>query len=195
MKRLALACLFVLALVASIAPAPAAEADCTTNFKWNQSWAMLRGAENLPSSWDSSIKAAAAQWSGVPGADWRVSWLGIGFIGPIIGGDISKSTPAGGFGGAPAVTVLVASGGNLSSSNIFLNPAYTWNTSGTMNQASQKADVRTVVVHELGHWVVLNHPNQCGAMTSAETASAMNPNWKKKWTINSDDKAGLAKIK
>ena len=72
------------------------------------------------------------------------------------------------------------------------NNTFTWNTSGTMNGTLKQADVRTIAVHEMGHASGLNHPDVCGAMDSAEIASAMNPNWTQKWTVNSDDKAGIA---
>ncbi|MGW5240886.1 hypothetical protein ACWEOW_18290 [Monashia sp. NPDC004114] len=63
---------------------------------------------------------------------------------------------------------------------------------GSVNQSTKQADVGTVMVHELGHEIYLNHPSACGSMTSAEVGAAMNPAWVKRWYTNSDDKAGAA---
>ncbi len=76
--------------------------------------------------------------------------------------------------------------------NTWMNPAYTWNQAGTMNQAQLKADVLTVALHELGHWLQLNHPPVCGAMDANEVAAVMNPNWTAKWVLGADDKNASA---
>jgi hypothetical protein len=76
-------------------------------------------------------------------------------------------------------------------SHVYLNSLFSWNTVGTMNESLNQADVHTVAMHEVGHSSGLNHPSVCGPMTTAEVAAAMNPNWQKKWNLNSDDQSGL----
>ena len=63
-----------------------------------------------------------------------------------------------------------------------------------MNQAQSKADITTVALHEMGHWLELLHPSDCGAMDANEVAAVMNPNWVKKWATNIDDQTGAATI-
>jgi hypothetical protein len=138
------------------------------------------------------MAAAAGQWNGISGASWTVSWKNYDFIGPTQATVLRQSTAPPGFGGAPAVTDLRYSGSTITGGNIYLSTAFTWNTSGTMNQTNKQADVRTIMVHEFGHEVYLNHPSSCGGMTTDEVNSAMNPNWRQKWYTNADDKAGTA---
>ena len=138
------------------------------------------------------MSASAGQWNGISGANWTVAWKNYSFVGPVMASVRKQSTAPPGFGGAPAVTDLTYSGSTITAGSIFLNSAFTWNTSGTMNQANRQADVRTIMVHELGHEVYLNHPSSCGSMTTDEVNAAMNPNWVKKWYTNPDDKAGAA---
>lgn len=78
-----------------------------------------------------------------------------------------------------------------------MNPNWTWNLNGNFNKANHVVDVRTVTTHELGHELVLDHPDvgACAGLTAAEAASAMNANYTKKWTTNSDDEAGAAYMK
>jgi Matrixin len=92
----------------------------------------------------------------------------------------------------PGITLGPATSGTHATASVILNSRFTWNTSGTMNQAQRRTDVRTVSLHEIGHANGLHHPSACGAMTAAEVASAMNPNWTNKPNTNSDDKAGIA---
>jgi hypothetical protein len=88
----------------------------------------------------------------------------------------------------------VNANGIIQSANSWLNPAFTWNADGVMNQAQKKADVTTIVLHEIGHWFELLHPSDCGAMNANEVAAVMNPNWQRKWSVNTHDKAGAAAI-
>jgi hypothetical protein len=151
----------------------------------------IRGT-TTPKSWDSALAAAAGQWSHLSGASWVVYYKKNGFIGPVNADMYLKSSAPPGYSGAPAVTDLKYSGSRITSGSIYFNKSFSWNLTGTLNQAGKKADVRTVAIHELGHEIYLNHPSSCGSMTSAEVAAAMNPNYKKKWTTNADDRAGAA---
>lgn len=174
--------------------APTVEAFCATNVKWSsgaphQAWA----AANIPVGFRGAVQNSVVGWNNVPGSTWNVSYIAPGPLGPPAnGGWISMSTPAIGFGGVPGITQV--SGNPIVAANSWLNPAYTWNAAGVMNQAQLKADVTTVTLHELGHWLFLAHPSQCGAMDASEVAAVMNPQWTSKWSLNADDKAGSANM-
>jgi hypothetical protein len=173
-----------------------AQAYCTTPLKWSSPGAVkIRPGSGIPASWDSILSTSAGQWRGISGSSFSINAVSRTFVGPIYGGGFVKSNPpagASGFGGAPGVTILARSGNTVTSAMLYLNPAFTWNTTGTMNQSRSQADVRTVTIHEIGHWLVLNHPNACGSMTQAEKDATMNPDWRKKWNTTSDDKSGAA---
>ena len=181
--------------VLMIVPITPADAYCTSGItRWTGSSYTLH-VTPLIAGWNtSSVTNANAQWDN----------------GNISGSTLNYNTPLYNQGLAFAYQASFAnfsqvglpnnipgatsnsSGATHASSWMRFNTTFTWNTSGTMNQAQKQADVRTVALHEMGHASGLNHPSVCGAMTSAEIASAMNPNWTAKWTVNSDDKAGIA---
>jgi hypothetical protein len=153
----------------------------------------------VPANWSTSINNARLQWD-----DSRVNT----FISPYGSSSLNYNTPVTGSvpfaykmyysdfpnlgypNNVPGATINGA-GATHSTSTMWFNDNFTWNFVGTMSQSQMKADVHTVVMHEMGHSSGLNHPDVCGAMTSSEVAASMNPNWTKKWTINSDDAWGI----
>jgi hypothetical protein len=56
-----------------------------------------------------------------------------------------------------AFTVPIYSGNELVSTDIYFNEGFNWTTNGS------GTDIKTVVVHEIGHALALNHPNQAPA--------------------------------
>lgn len=196
MKRRALRTALAIALggmsvVLPLAAAAPAEAFCATNLKWVGSTLYSKPASGVPTGWNDSLKASLSQWNNISGANWTLIWS----PSSAVHFTFRYATPSGGFGGAPALTAIQTLGGSVNGGDVYFNPNWSWNESGNLNQANKVADVRTVTVHELGHELVLTHPNECGAMTTAEVGSAMNPNFTKKWYTNSDDKAGAAYMK
>lgn len=92
-------------------------------------------------------------------------------------------------GGSPGVTqhdYLLYDWNTIESSTTILSNGYTWNFEGYMDQATYAADVKTVLIHELGHWLVLDHSNT--------SSSVMYSDWTKKWSLYSDDIAGIRAI-
>ncbi len=164
-------------------------------------------AATVPSGWTSAIDASRSQWNGITGSSFSYS-APVRVTGPL--------PPAGGHGtairyydihtndGIPLSTPAWTSNldplsVNHSIAYVNLSSKWSWNTSGTLNQATHTADVRTVVVHEMGHANGLAHPwqsNCAGAggrsMSAAEQASVMNVTFTQKWNTNSDDKAAMA---
>lgn len=149
---------------------------------------------SVPSSWGGAIQASANAWNGK--ANWTFRYVPYGQYGPYFGAVYRASFRSRGYPAVPGLTQHhVNSAGQPANHSMYLNSDFTWNLSGTMNQTYKKADVRTVVTHELGHFFILVHPNECtGTVTDAEKAAVMNPNWRTKWTPNSDDIAGLKSL-
>lgn len=180
------------AAVPAVTASPAQAYCASPALAWNSTNLSIRSATSVPSGWDPIMASAAAQWNGISGASWSVSWKNYNFVGPVMAFVYKQSSAPPGFGGAPGVTDLRYSGSTITGGNIYMNSTFSWNTSGTMNQANKQVDVGTVMVHEMGHEVYLNHPSSCGAMTTAESGAAMNPAWVTRRATNSDDKAGVA---
>lgn len=138
----------------------------------------------------------AGMWNGVSGLTY-----GAAMMNGIYGDFNLYATNFGswGFPNMPGITFNYDSAWNVETwpdpshaySQIFLNNAWSWNTSGYLNPSFQTADVTTVVGHEAGHSAGLNHPLECHAMCCNEPTSVMNPSSTKKWAINSDDIGGL----
>lgn len=177
--------------IAPLTTAAPAQAYCGTTIEWPGTYLYTKAGSNVPSGWIDAIKGSVSQWNNISGANWTLDYS----PSSAVQFTIRYATPTGGFGGAPGLTVIETLGSSVNGGDVYLNPNWTWNLVGNLNQANQVADVRTVTVHELGHELVLVHPSQCGTMTDAERASAMNPNFTKKWSINSDDRAGAAFMK
>ncbi|GAA0809539.1 matrixin family metalloprotease [Spirilliplanes yamanashiensis] len=173
-----------------------AHAYCSTPYKWTTPSAVkVRNGAGIPTPWDAILTASAGQWSGISGSTFRMTAVARNFNGPIYGGSVTHGASSSHRPEAPGVTLISRNGNTITSVRTIFNPRWHFNDTGSFNQSSNppRADVRTVLVHELGHWLVLNHPSACaGAMTASEKASSMNPNFTKKWNTNADDKAGAA---
>ena len=146
---------------------------------------------SVPSGWGSAIQASASAWNGK--ANWTFRYVPYGQYGPYYGAVYRKSFRSAGHPDIPGLTQhYFDSAGRPVNQSMYLNSDFTWNLSGTLSQQYRKVDVRTIVTHELGHFFILVHPNQCsGTYTSTEVNAVMTPNWRNKWTPNSDDIAGL----
>lgn len=179
-------------LAASLSAAAPAEAYCPGPQEWNATLIYAGIGNAVPTGWHAAIKASMIQWSTVPDANWVIQWRQAS---PNI--TVSYRVPSGGFGFEPGLTRLeINPAGDIVGGDIFLDPAWSWNTNGNLNQANMVADVRTVVTHEFGHETRLRHPNVCsGTFTAAEQAAAMNPAFVQRWAIQPDDKAGVAYMK
>jgi hypothetical protein len=98
----------------------------------------------------------------------------------------------------PGVTFNNSSGSPHTVSDIYMNNDYFWYTDGTMSQTQHKADIRTVLTHEVGHSSGLAHTNyeiiECRPVSTSEPQGVMYVNWTKKWDTRSDDIAGIMSL-
>ena len=144
------------------------------------------GSSPFPSSTPSLANTAAARWSqGSTGIPFTIKNFN-GQIGPTrmrysSGNFASLGLPD--LPGANALT-FTSSGTNLSGSLLRLNTTWSWNTSCTLDQATKKADVLTVLLHESGHSVRLLHD-------SSHPEAVMWSDGTCKQTLRTDDKNGI----
>jgi hypothetical protein len=180
------------AVVPLAATAPAS-AYCPGEGRWDKNRLKVAIGGAVPEAWVDSIKYSLDQWSGVSDADWHLNLttgsdqdVTIRFSKPPNGWDAPTPGQTEYKWGTPGA-------GKIVGADIYLNPEYSWNEGGDLNKANKIADVRTIVVHELGHLLRLKHPNQCGPgdPMPVEERAAMTVSWEKRWTINADDKSGL----
>lgn len=157
--------------------------------KWSNPTQTLQVFQEIPTSWHSAINSSRQAWNGIdtlyyappnfsPGL---AQWFNLFYV------DFS----AAGYADNPGVTFNNGNYSPHSVSNVYLNSDFTWNTTGVMDQATRKTDVRTVATHELGHSAGLAHPQLCGQLSNDETHSVMYANWTKKWSTNIDDQRGI----
>ena len=121
-------------------------------------------------SQSSSVVAAMNDWNAQLGVvQFAPTELGPGAYG--VGNDVNEiamdSTIDGeAFGSNTlAVTVSFRSGNERIESDIIFNTAWTWDSYRGNLQAAE--DIRRVAIHELGHVLGLNHPDQAGQSVTA----------------------------
>lgn len=143
------------------------------------------GLAPFPSTSKTLVNTAAARWSqpstGIPFTIVNFN----GQVGPTRMRVSTASFASLGFPNVPgANTVTLLSTGKLASSLLRLNTAWSWNTSCTLSDSLKKADVLTIVLHEMGHSVRLDHDG-------SHTEAVMWPNFVCKQTLKTDDKNGI----
>lgn len=142
------------------------------------------GAAPFPSGTTGLVNNAAAAWSKpATGKEFTIVNFN-GQIGPTRARYTSGNFGSLGFPDDPGINAVGISGGRVVSSVLYLNSTWTWNKTCTLNQAQKKADVYTILLHETGHTVSLNHD-------SSQTAAVMWPNFVCKQSLTADDKAGI----
>jgi hypothetical protein len=188
--------LIAAAVLATMLPVTPAKAFCATNVKWTPTAVGYQPQDDeFSASALTAIEAAGNQWNGA-NSGFVFSYHPPSASGPFSMYVRRPSFKNKGFPDIPGRTVWKSGSTNrLISVKVFLNDDWGWNTSGTMSQKNRQTDVRTVTLHEMGHALVLAHPQECGMpISSAETDSVMNVQYKKKWNVNSDDINGIRAI-
>jgi len=178
-----------------------AEAACIKppTQRWPSSTVPANGSVTWNPTTQGYINSSVQAWTAVTPSPltykpvvWLTSIPGAATGLKIIQGRFSGDDSAPGFAiGAStanhsAVTVILSSyASRWSWSNTQHGP---WHDSGAVN-----TDIRTVVIHEVGHAGGLNHPNVCTSNPSAaELAGVMTAQWSApRRALGSDDKAGF----
>jgi hypothetical protein len=177
----------------TLAAGPAA-ASCDSGQRWSNGGPhYVWGTTSIPVGLRGAVRNGVLGWNGVSNSTWALSWVEPGPFGPPYNGGWASWGGGSGFFGAPAITTQQRNAsGIIVGANSYFDPSWSWNASGVMDQASRKADVTTVVMHEMGHWLRLKHPSQCHPPSNAEIAAVMQPIWTAKWSLAPDDRAASA---
>jgi hypothetical protein len=142
----------------------------------------------FPSSAYSNVVTASNRWSNAStGKNFNfINYTGL--FGPVRMNINKVSFSAAGLPGDPGTTgVSFLSTGRLASATVYLNSDWSWNTSCTLNQANRQADFLTIVLHEMGHAVALDHDSRF-------TSAVMWPNYTCKQSLTTDDKNGIGAL-
>ena len=183
-----------LVVTQGVTGAEQAQAFCTAGIgRWLHDDITPQISTAVPPTWSSSVTAAITGWNGIPGS--TLHYLSPQFNSvapnPQLAVDL-VSTRAVGLPDVPGIA-LGSQVENHQRVNVVLSSDFSWNTSGIMDQASRRADVWTILMHETGHASGLAHPAVCGAghPTALERAGVMFVDWTTKHFPNSDDQAGI----
>ncbi len=156
-------------------------------------WASGVGnAAPFPANTLANIQTAGARWSN-PSTGKNFTFFDYtNIVGPVRTWIDKRSFAAQGWPGDPGVTQVFTftSGmytGRIQFANVYLNSDWTWNTTCTLNQGARQADLLTVILHEMGHAVSLNHD-------PAFPNAVMWPNYVCKQNLTADDRNGIGAL-
>lgn len=181
-----IATLVIMGLLAWTTPAQA----YITVARWQTSsseWRNSVSGAPFPSNTTSLIDSAAQKWS-KPATGKNFSLVNYQNIsGPTRITVSSANFAANGWPDDPGVTRVSFSGAYVAAAPLYVNNTWSWNTSCSLNQAQKQADFRVVVLHELGHTVVLNHD-------ANQKSAVMWPDYTCKLNLTQDDKNGIGAL-
>jgi hypothetical protein len=199
LTRTALAGTVVASLIAGYGSP--ASAFCTTDFTtWRDpGTARVMGVSTtFPSGMRSGLEGGISQWNRSGSIlhynppDYVVTWPHYKFMGEFRYSSI--------MGSAPGYSVRDAFRGNTHDfGTLFLSDRYTW-INGSQDIRGGVADTRTIVVHEMGHFTGLNHPDPAyctdgSTYTVGEQYSVMTPiNTGTRRFLTTDDIAGVESL-
>ncbi|GAB7107237.1 hypothetical protein JCM4814A_55510 [Streptomyces phaeofaciens JCM 4814] len=186
----------VIATVLVGATASPAQAYCRTGMtKWNATGAKTIGANTtFPSGMRNGLNGGLKQWNR--------SGSALTYNSPVYTGGWQIYAFRASYsytslmGSAPGYASAQRSGGTHNGGTLYLSNRFTW-VNASQNIGEGKADVQTVVVHEVGHFNGLAHPwaphcSDGSAYTDAEKKSVMTAiNTGTRRALNSDDIAGI----
>lgn len=167
------------------------EAACTTGnstrLNWNSYWSFQC---NVPSAFQSKVTSAVNTWD----ASDKYTYVAGGVCPPYAFNWGYTSFSAAGYGSSPGTTFTYRDSNNkITGASSYFNSDKTWFDSTVENQnwPSGQFDRRTVALHEIGHWMYINHPSACG---QSHPEAVMEPTYVTKTYLRSDDLLGLAQL-
>lgn len=169
-------------VIALLVAASTAYAHLYSGSKWQYSTVMwyIGGGDGVPASWYDQYRAAASTWTSAPGS-FALSEVSPPQAQGNFGAEFFSTDPE-----LPdewyGATRPFTAGGFVVAATSYLNRDYSWSTDG-----SSFPDVRTVAIHEFGHWVTFIDSCQL-------PASVMCPNSQVKQALTQDDKNDLAAV-
>lgn len=185
-----------LVVAQGVSGAEQAQAVCTTGIgRWLQDDITSDIRSSVPSTWKAAVTSSITGWNGIPGSTLRYSPPQFNSVAARPELEVTfVSTRSAGLPDVPGIA-LGSQVQSHATVTIVLSSDFSWNTSGIMDQASRRTDVRTILTHEAGHASGLAHPAVCGAghPTALEMGGVMFVDWTTKQTPNSDDRAGIAR--
>lgn len=185
-----------LVVAQGVSGAEQAQAVCTTGIgRWLDNNITPAIRSSVPSTWNAAVTSAITVWNGIPGSTLRYSPPQFNSVAASPELEVAfVSTRSAGLPDVPGIA-LGSQVQRHERVTVVLSSDFTWNTSGIMDQASRRTDVRTILTHEAGHASGLAHPVVCGVghPTALERGGVMFVDWTTKHTPNSDDRAGIAR--
>ena len=139
-----------------------------------------------------AIQAAADVWSFVSGADFSLLYDGAtvatntGFDGvnEVLFVDRGLQDANGNPQPAAQARIWYNSSNIVKETDLWINDAYPWNVTGDLEP--ELLDLQSAVLHEFGHWLVLDHDGEDAAVMNAYLTAGAS-----KRSLHSDDTAGI----
>ncbi|MDP3630248.1 MAG: hypothetical protein Q8S43_04755 [Actinomycetota bacterium] len=157
-----------------------ASAYVWTGYKWPSTSVKYFTSAVLTTTEKSYVTACATVWNNGPSA-WTLTNSNTSGV---YNGWSKTSFKAVGYPDIPGITDVKRSGTTVTECDSFYNTDFSWNNSGVMDKAARKCDYKTVILHEFGHWIVLNED-------TCHSTAVMWPNWTTKQALTTTDKNGL----
>jgi hypothetical protein len=142
----------------------------------------------FPASTYNLVVSAANKWSKSSTGKNFTLYNYTGQVGPTPAYVTKASFSQNGWAGNPGVNqITFGSGSTIKGSTLYLNSDWSWNTSCGFDQKNRIADLLTILIHETGHTVSLNHD-------SSHPESVMWPDYRCKHNLSADDINGIARL-